>query len=41
MFSETVILGRFALWLVRGPSGRIFRDRDCEDEIRNGALSTP
>lgn len=41
MFPETVALGRFAVWLVRGPNGRRSRDRDGEDEIRDGALSAP
>ena len=41
MFPETVVLGRFAVWLIRGPSGGRSRDRDGEDEIRDGALSTP
>ena len=41
MFPETVVLLRFAVLLIRGPSGRRFRDRDGEDEICDGALSTP
>ena len=41
MFPETVVLGRFALGLIHGPNGRRSRDRDGDDEIRDGALSTP